>query len=142
MTSEESRTALMRLMQAVAVSGDIASALQQHVAPTIVVHMPNGDVGQGVTAAGFLEEGYQAFPDLTLTLETITVEGDRAALQFSMEGTHTGVIRNFPPTGKVVDIPVCTILRFEAGLIAEIWYYANLYAPLLGSLGGDPSHTG
>ncbi|TAJ21269.1 MAG: hypothetical protein EPO65_01860 [Dehalococcoidia bacterium] len=142
MTSEDSRAALMRLMQAVAVSGDIASALQQHVTPSIVVHMPNGDIGQGAIAAGFLGEGYEAFPDLTLTLESMTIEGDRAALQFSMEGTHTGAIRNFPPTGKVVDIPICTILRFEAGRIAEIWYYANLYAPLFGSLGVDQSHTG
>lgn len=137
MTSEDSRAALMRLMQSVAVSGDIASALEQHVTPSIVVHMPNGDVGQGATAAGFMAEGYEAFPDLTLTLESMTVEGDRAALQFSMEGTHTGTVRNFPPTGKSVSIPICTILRFEAGLIAEIWYYANLYAPLFDAPGGD-----
>jgi len=135
MTTEESRAVLMRVMQAAALAGDLATALRQNVSPSVIVHMPNGDVGQGQAAAGFLTEGYEAFPDLTLTLEAVAVEGNRAAVQFQMEGTHTGAFRGFAPTGKPVSLPICTVLRLEAGVIAEIWYYANLYAPLVATLG-------
>lgn len=135
MTSEETRATLVRILQATAVTGDLSTAVAQHVASAVVVHMPNGDVGQGEGAAGFLTEGYTAFPDLALTLEGLMVDGDRAAVQFTMEGTHTGELRGFAPTGTSVRLPVCTIVRVEDGLIAEIWYYANLYASLVGALG-------
>lgn len=135
MTTEGSRAVLMRVMQAAALAGDLATAVEQNVSPSVTVHMPNGDVGQGQAAAGFLTEGYEAFPDLTLTLEAVSVENDRAAIQFTMKGTHTGAFRGFAPTGKVVSLPICTVLRFEGGMIAEIWYYANLYTPLVATLG-------
>lgn len=134
MTSEETRAALVRVLQSAAVAGDLSVAILQHVSPSVVVHMPNGEVGQGEGAAGFLDEGYAAFPDLTLTFESLLVSDDRAAVQFVMEGTHTGPFRGFAPTGKAVHLPICIIVRVEAGLIAEIWYYANLYAPLVGTL--------
>jgi predicted ester cyclase len=137
MTTEESRAALMRVMQAAALAGDLATAVEQHVSSAVIVHMPNGDVGQGQAAAGFLTEGYEAFPDLTLTLEAVSVENDRAAIQFTMKGTHTGVFRGFAPTKKAVSLPICTVLRFDDGVIAEIWYYANLYAPLVATLGAS-----
>ena len=66
------------------------------------------------------------------------VDGDRAAVQFTMEGTHTGPLRGFTPTRNIVRLPICTVLRVEAGLIAEIWYYANLYVPLVGTLMSAP----
>ena len=135
MTTEESRAVLMRVMQATALAGDLATAVAQNVSPSVIVHMPNGDVGQGQAAAGFLTEGYEAFPDLALTLGAVSIEDDRAAIQFTMDGTHTGTFRGFAPTGKAVTLPICTVLRFEAGVIAEIWYYANLYAPLVATLG-------
>lgn len=137
MTTEESRAALMRVMQAAALAGDLPTAVEQHVSPAVIVHMPNGDIGQGQAAAGFLTEGYEAYPDLTLTLEAVSVENDRAAIQFTMKGTHTGVFRGFAPTEKAVSLPICTVLRFDDGVIAEIWYYANLYAPLVATLGAS-----
>lgn len=134
LTATETRAALARVLQSAAVAGDLSTAIRQHVAPSIVVHMPNGEVGQGQGAVAFLDEGYAAFPDLTLTFESLLVSDDRAAAQFTMEGTHTGPFRGFLPTGKVVRLPICLIARVEAGLIAEIWYYANLYAPLVDTL--------
>ncbi|MBM4409836.1 MAG: ester cyclase [Chloroflexi bacterium] len=131
LTATETRAALARVLQSAAVAGDLSTAIRQHVSPSIVVHMPNGEVGQGQGAVAFLDEGYAAFPDLTLTFESLD---DRAAAQFTMEGTHTGPFRGFLPTGKVVHLPICLIARVEAGLIAEIWYYANLYAPLVDTL--------
>lgn len=136
MNAGETRAVVMQVLQLAASAGDLATAVEQFVAPSAIGHMPNGDIGQGQQASGgFLAEAYEAFPDLVLTLEGLMVVGDLAAIQYVMEGTHTGTFRGFPSTGKAVVLPVCTVLRFEGGLIAEIWYYANLYAPLVGTLG-------
>ncbi len=135
MNAEETRVVLMQVLQLAASAGDLAVAVEKFVAPSAIVHIPSGAVGHGQQASGgFLTEACEAFPDLTLSLQEVMVEADRAAVQYVMEGTHTGPFRGFAPTGKSVKLPVCTVLRFEAGLIVEIWYYANLFAPLVGTL--------
>lgn len=138
MTSDETRGALLKILQSAARSDDLAMAIEQHVLPSAAVHLPNGDIRYGEGATAFLAEGYEAFPDLTLTFEEMMVTDDRAAVQFVLEGTHTGPFRGFAPTGRAVRLPLCVVVRIEAGLIAEMWYYGNLYAPLVGTLGPLP----
>lgn len=137
MRSDETRAVLMRILQSAALAGDLSSALERHVSPAVVVHMPNGEMGRGVRAAGFLAEGYVAIPDLALTLDGLMVEDDRAAVQFVMEGTHTGPFRDLPPTGFTLRQPLCAILRVQEGLVAEMWYYASPHARMVVGPGAD-----
>lgn len=81
MNAEETRAVVMQVLHLAASAGDLATAVEQFVAPSAIVHMPSGEVGQGQQASGgFLAEAYEAFPDLVLTLEGLMVVGDLAAI--------------------------------------------------------------
>src|SRR6516225_5034755 len=45
-----------------------------------------------------------AFPDAHLTIEEQVAEGDKVATRWTFVGTHRGMFRGFPPTGKHIKI--------------------------------------
>lgn len=75
---------------------------------------------------------WAAFSDLTLGAEPAAAfgDGDRACTVRTLTGTHTGELKLYgrviPPTGKRVEIEVCTVARFENGRIAEERRYYDL----------------
>ncbi len=79
-----------------------------------------------------------AFPDVRLTLEDVVVEGDRIAFRSTMRGTHKGVFRGIPPTGKPVTIALLDLIRIENGRFAEQWGGPNML-DLLQQLGAEIS---
>ncbi len=133
MSTEETRALVLRLLQEAGATGDLAAAVRNQASPQLRIHLTNGEEGGIDLAAGSAQEIYAAFPDASLTLDAMVVEGDRAVLQFVMTGTHTGPIRNFAPTGKPVEIPLCIAFRVDGTAIIEAWYYANLFAPVIAS---------
>lgn len=64
---------------------------------------------------------FQAFPDMTATVEDIICEGDRCACRVRMQGSQQGDFMGIPATRKAVDIEVFDILRLEDGMVAEHW---------------------
>lgn len=64
----------------------------------------------------------KAFPDLHITLEAIIQEGDRLAVQWSAQATHTGAFRGIAPTDKAVSYAGINIYRVVDGKIAEELY--------------------
>ena len=62
-----------------------------------------------------------AFPDLTLTIEDITADGDKVWARTKARGTHTGPFAGRPATGKAIDIDVFDQCRFENGQMIEHW---------------------
>lgn len=119
------------MLQQAGDGGDFAAAIRAHAGPGFIMHMANGEAGGLDFTSAAAAELWEAFPDVTLAMEALVVDGDRAVIQFTMHGTHTGVIRGFAPTGKVVDVPVAFGFRVAAGQIVEVWLYGNLYAPLI-----------
>src|SRR5574341_2279281 len=45
---------------------------------------------------------FEAFPDLNLTCEEPIVQGDRAAVAWTMFGSHQGSVMRIPPTHRRV----------------------------------------
>ena len=131
MSTEETRAVVLHMLQEAGATGDLAAAIRSHAGPRFVIHLANGEAGGVDFAAAAAQEMYQAFPDVTLTLEGLIADGDRAVIQFTMAGTHTGILRGFAPTGKAVSIPIALAFRVEESLFAEVWLYANLFAPLV-----------
>lgn len=131
MPTEETRAVVAGFLQEAGQTGDLATAVRHHASPSVHLHMANGEEGGIALAQATAQELYTAFPDATLTLEGLIVDGDRAAIQFRLSGTHTGPFRGFAPTGRPIDVPACFAVRIEGGLIVEAWYYVNLYAPLV-----------
>jgi predicted ester cyclase len=61
-----------------------------------------------------------AFPDAAFELAWCVVEGNRAALGGRMRGTHLGVWRGIPATGRSIDVMATITLVCEGGRIVDM----------------------
>jgi steroid delta-isomerase-like uncharacterized protein len=71
-----------------------------------------------------------AVPDCALDVRGLEVDGDRAVLEWTYRGNHTGDIPGLAATGRAVDLPGVSVYRLRDGLIAEervYWDAATLY---------------
>jgi steroid delta-isomerase-like uncharacterized protein len=62
-----------------------------------------------------------AFPDLRLTVEDLTAEGETVTARWSCQGTHQGDLNGIAPTGKRVTISGISVARFTNGKMVEGW---------------------
>lgn len=119
--------------------GNLA-ALDTVVAPDYVEHQP----GLGPNLEGFKRSIVAlraAFPDFTLTIEDLTVDGDRVWARLRGRGTHGGLFFGRPPSGKRIEIDVLDVIRVEDGMLIEHWGVPDRFTMLeqLGLLPGSPS---
>ena len=61
------------------------------------------------------------FPDLTMTVDDIVVEGEMVAVRVTARGTHKNEFMGIPPTGKHVTMMGMDFMRFENGKVTERW---------------------
>jgi predicted ester cyclase len=80
---------------------------------------------------------FDAFPDITIDVLDIVVDGDRAAVRFRESGTHQGVFGNTPPTGRSLSWDGIAIYRVKDELIVEEWSVLDRLA-LLEGVGASP----
>jgi len=64
---------------------------------------------------------YNAFPDLTHTIDRLVAEGDMVAGQYTFRGTHKSEFSGIPPTDNKVEVTVMGIWSFADGKLAEYW---------------------
>jgi predicted ester cyclase len=62
-----------------------------------------------------------AFPDFSLTIQDLVVDGDKVWARQRGGGTNLGTFFGFPPTGKTAYIEVFDVARFENGRMVEHW---------------------
>jgi predicted ester cyclase len=85
---------------------------------------------------GFAAGG--AFSDLRVDVKHRHEAGAAIILEQVLSGRHTGVWNGIPPTGKTVDVTVCTVYAFDAeGRLAEERIHFD-GARLLAQLGSLP----
>jgi predicted ester cyclase len=71
-----------------------------------------------------VEEGKgwrSAAPDLVMTADEITVNGDMVNVSWTARGTHTGSGNGLKPTGRKVFVRGTSRFRVENGKIVEAW---------------------
>jgi len=73
------------------------------------------------TMLAWLAGNSQTFPDYQEEIEYLVGEGDMVAWRSRGRGTMSGPMGPFPSTGKVMDITIIGMHRFENGLVAETW---------------------
>ncbi len=121
MSSEENKAVVRRLYEEVFNGGNLDLA-DDLVAPDGVNHAapPGGPAGpEGVRRiVGMLRA---AFPDDRHEIEDMLGEGDRVAVRITHTGTHEGVFRGAPPTGRRFEQSQMHVLRLEGGKVAEHW---------------------
>jgi len=69
------------------------------------------------------------FPDLHLTIEELTADGDKVWARMSATGTNTVGLMG-PPNGKSFSITVFDECRFERGKIVEHWGSPDRFAQM------------
>jgi steroid delta-isomerase-like uncharacterized protein len=62
-----------------------------------------------------------AFPDLHITIDEVVSEGDRIALRWRTEATHSGDHLGFPATGRKASMIGSSFLTIRDGRIVEGW---------------------
>jgi steroid delta-isomerase-like uncharacterized protein len=97
------------------------------VAPEFVG--PNGETGAAGLRRTFAALRV-AFPDLHYTLEDVFAEGDRVAVRWTWEGTHTAPIRGYPAHGARVKDTGMAIYELGGGKIRKV----SLHTDRLGFL--------
>jgi predicted ester cyclase len=69
--------------------------------------------------------------DFSLTIEDVAVAGDVVWARNRARGVNTGSVMGNPPSGRLVEIDVIDIVRFEHGRVVEHWGIADQLGMML-----------
>jgi steroid delta-isomerase-like uncharacterized protein len=79
-----------------------------------------------------------AFTDGKIELRKISVAGDVAVVEFIGRGTHDGDLMGIAPTGRQMELPICTVLEIRDGKIHTEREYMDMLH-LMQQLGVAPA---
>ncbi|MCK8520010.1 ester cyclase [Aquimarina sp. D1M17] len=88
---------------------------------------------KGKTLLGYAKGIYAAFPDLEFVIQGITVSDNLAMVEWVQKGTNTGEIMGKPATGRYVEIPAVSVIRFDGSSFVsqrDYWDMKKLYSDL------------
>lgn len=120
------------------INGGELELLDAMVAPEFVG--PNGETGAAGLRGTFAALRV-AFPDIHYTLEDLFAEGDRVAVRWTWEGTHTAPIRGFPAHGTRVKDVGMAIYELGGGKIRKVSLQTDRLG-LLQQIGVVPDDAG
>lgn len=132
MARKEVQTVVERFIEELWNRGNMEAA-GELLAAEVVYHAPMQTI-EGLGAYGqFVESVRTTFPNAQFAYEDLVIEGDRAALRWTLEAAHEGTMPAVPvpPTGMKINMTGQTAFRLEEGKIAEIWMQTD-YSPFLG----------
>lgn len=118
MSSEENKGIVRHYLTELWSKHNLA-VVDQYIAADYLPHsggMPGRD---GIRALFNALSG--GFPDIEFIIEDMIAEEEKVVWRSTIRGTHTGVFRNIPPTGKPVAITSINIVRVVDGMITESW---------------------
>lgn len=67
----------------------------------------------------FYKGVFAALSDIVLEIHEVVENGPLLGCRFTMHGTHTGELAGVPPTGRRIQQPGMTIIRFSGGRAIE-----------------------
>jgi C-1 hydroxylase len=112
MSVEENKAAVRRLHEAVN-KRDWTTAMALF-APDFVFHStPEAKGPEGFRQT--MTTMVTAFPDYSEKIENIIAEGDMVVVSYTLQGTFTGEMPGYKPTGKKFSLPAVIICRFKDG---------------------------
>lgn len=103
--------------------------LDVNYAPDFIRHNPPNSDLVGIEAfKQYIIALRTAFPDFTLCLDEMIVEGTTQAGRWHCQGTNTGPLPegDLPPTGKPVEMKGLFFLHTRDGKIVEEWSYGDM----------------
>jgi len=128
-TDDERRVEVLRCIIEEAFGRGNLEVLDEVVAPNYIEHQSGLPPSrEGLKA--IITELRRIFPDLTFTIEDMTVDGDKVWGLFRARCTHRGEMMGFPPTGKTMEITVIDIIRVQNGKLVEHWGVPDRFSQL------------
>ena len=132
MTSEE---VMRRIFQQIVVEGDLD--LADELLDENYVEHPE-DVPGRQAWKDRIAMFRRAFPDLSVTIDEMVVDGDRVATRTTIRGTHKEDLMGLPATGRAVEVIGVDITHLRNGQAVERWGGIDMFG-LLHQLGAIPS---
>jgi steroid delta-isomerase-like uncharacterized protein len=120
-STERSRELAQRYFDEILNKGDTA-AIDALLTPDFVFYIatiPGGVRGRDAYK-DFLHNLRNAFPDGVFTPVEQIVEGNKAAVRWTFEGTHRGEFLGVAPTGRIITDQGIDIFQLVDGQIAEV----------------------
>lgn len=138
MSIEENRGIARRWNDEIWAKGSLA-AIDELLATGFVFNYPPTGVAPDL-------EGYKQtvtdwlapFADVHCTIEDMVAEGDKIAVRWIWNGTHTGEYMGIAPTRKQVTVTGTSILRIEDGKIVKEWGEMDMLG-MMQQLGAFPA---
>jgi steroid delta-isomerase-like uncharacterized protein len=141
--SGEANKALVRRFYEEVESGGRLELIDELFAPTFVDtgHPERGSGPESVRA--HVIEMRTRFPDLTVTVDQLLVDGEWVVARLTSHGTHLGAFAGIAPTGKTATWTGVALRRIENGRIVEQWTKHDMLGMLrqLGALRLGPPPT-
>lgn len=137
MTSEQNKKIARRAYEIY--SSDNLDALDEIFDRNFIDHHPQPGQGPGLKGVKQMFASLRkAFPDLQWIVEDMVAEGDKVVARINVTGTHRGMYKGLPATGKQASIPLINIFRIVDGKVVERWGVEDQLS-LMQQLGGAVS---
>ena len=97
------------------------AVVNELLAPTFINHeLPDAPDPRAAYCQA-VRDTRAAFPDWTLAIHDLRVDGERVAARWSAWGTHTGHAWGLAPTRCTVQVQGMTMVRIVNGQITDFW---------------------
>jgi len=96
-------------------------AFDEFYAADAVHHEPDQDLQGLEEVKQYIAMYFEAFPDMSVSVEDLIAEGDKVVSRYAYLGTHQGELQGIAPTNKHIEKEGITIHRIEGGKIVEEW---------------------
>ena len=102
----------------------LLAAVDEIAAPSLMVQSGMG-AQDLADLRGRFEEMAVAFPDATVTLEEVMVDGPKVCIVLDWQGSHLGPLRGFPPTGRPVKFAIVMIMQMNGFLVERVRIFSE-----------------
>lgn len=100
-------------------------AAYEYIANDFIFHSSDGDLSLKQMKHVDVEF-YNAFPDMSVTIEDMVAEGEKVSVRVNYKGTHQGEFMGISPTGKRLNITNVNTLRIADGKLIEGWNVTDI----------------
>jgi steroid delta-isomerase-like uncharacterized protein len=119
MSLEVNKVIVQRMFEAINTKNLVS--LEELMSPDFVMYMNSKETKGWNANRRFIEEEFNAFPDLRVNIEDILAEGNLVSVRVIETATHTNEYRGIAPTGNKLNYVVMMIWRIIDGKIVEGW---------------------
>jgi steroid delta-isomerase-like uncharacterized protein len=140
MNTEEMKAALIKMNDDAWHKRDVDAAYEPYADNIVFERIPFPPVVGKEANKQADQATLAAFSDVRSTSDDLLIDGEKAVIRWTWEGTHSGTspALGLPATGKRVQFTGCSVYCFREGKIAQQWEYGDMLG-MLQQLGVIPA---